>query len=146
MAMTPQDMKAAKIKLAAALPGVVLERGEAVPKLIGRHEDFLCITGLGGTAHDVCAVTGDSAHLYSLGGAMACTYAGGSTSIKGMLLYAAYPGGVDLSKRTDLTVVSIYGTNDGLATPAKIDAAKPADVAVLKSIAGTRLITADTMT
>src|SRR2546421_710201 len=70
MAMTPQELKAAKIGMATALPGVVLERGEAVPKLIGRHEDFLVITGLGGSAHDVCAVTGDSAHLYSLGGAM----------------------------------------------------------------------------
>ena len=70
MAMTPQDLKAAKIKTAEALPGAVLERGEAVPKLIGRHEDFLYITGLGGSAHDTCAVTGDNAHLYSLGGAM----------------------------------------------------------------------------
>ena len=68
--MTPQELKAAKVALATALPGVVLERGEAVPKLIGRHEDFLFVTGLGGSAHDVCAVTGDSAHLYSLGGAM----------------------------------------------------------------------------
>ena len=68
--MTPQELKAAKVALATALPGVVLERGEAVPKLIGRHQDFLFVTGLGGSAHDVCAVTGDSAHLYSLGGAM----------------------------------------------------------------------------
>src|SRR6059058_4684121 len=70
MAMTPQELKAAKVALATALPGVVLERGEAVPKLIGRHEDFPFVTGLGGSAHVVCAVTGDSAHLYSLGGAM----------------------------------------------------------------------------
>src|SRR5262245_33438952 len=85
MAMTPQQMKAAKIKLAEALPGVVLERAEAVPKVIGRHEDFLCITGLGGTAHDVCAVTGDSAHLYSLGGAM------GAASMIGLGLALARP-------------------------------------------------------
>src|SRR3984893_2510540 len=60
---------------AAAAPGFVLERSEAVPALIGRHQDFLFIAGLGGTACDVGAVTGDGAHVYSLGGAMgaACT-------------------------------------------------------------------------
>src|SRR3979490_1663894 len=55
---------------AAAAPGFVLERSEAVPRLIGRHEDFLFVAGLGGTACDVGAVTGDGAHVYSLGGAM----------------------------------------------------------------------------
>ena len=55
---------------AAAAPGFVLERSEAVPALIGRHEDFLFISGLGGSARDVGAVTGDGAHVYSLGGAM----------------------------------------------------------------------------
>src|SRR5215216_4058742 len=54
----------------ATAPGFVLDRGEAVPKLIGRHEDFLFIAGLGGTACDVGAVTGDAPHVYSLGGAM----------------------------------------------------------------------------
>ena len=57
--MTPQELKAQKVALLEALPGVVLDRGEAVPKLIGRHEDFLIVAGLGGTAHDVGAVTGD---------------------------------------------------------------------------------------
>ena len=42
----------------------------SLPKLIGRHDDFLFISGLGGTACDVGAVTGDSAHVYSMGGAM----------------------------------------------------------------------------
>ena len=68
--MTPQELKASKLALLKAMPGVVLDRGEAVPKLIGRHEDFLVVTGLGGTASDVGAVTGDRAHVYSLGGAM----------------------------------------------------------------------------
>jgi phosphonopyruvate decarboxylase len=54
----------------AAAPGFVLDRAEAVPRLIGRHEDFLIVAGLGGTASDVGAVTGDAAHVYSLGGAM----------------------------------------------------------------------------
>src|SRR5262245_21259920 len=85
MAMTPQELKAAKIQLATALPGAVLERGEAVRKLLGRHEDFLFITGLGGSAHDTCAVTGDSAHLYSLGGAM------GAAAMMGLGLALARP-------------------------------------------------------
>src|SRR6266511_2350643 len=55
---------------AAAAPGFELERSEVVPALIGRHEDFLFIAGLGGSARDVGAVTGDGAHVYSLGGAM----------------------------------------------------------------------------
>jgi thiamine pyrophosphate-dependent acetolactate synthase large subunit-like protein len=56
-------------------PAATLERSKAVPALIGRHEDFLIIAGLGGTACDVAAVTGDAANVYSLGGAMgaACT-------------------------------------------------------------------------
>src|SRR5215468_347883 len=55
----------------------VLERREAVPAVIGRHEDFLIISGLGGTACDVGAVTGDAAHVYSLGGAMGAACAMG---------------------------------------------------------------------
>ena len=39
-----------RIDCAAAAPGFVLERSEAVPALIGKHEDFLFIAGLGGTA------------------------------------------------------------------------------------------------
>src|SRR5712692_7174107 len=65
--MPPQDVKTLA---AAAAPGFVLERSEVVPALIGRHEDFLLIAGLGGSARDVGAVTGDGAHVYSLGGAM----------------------------------------------------------------------------
>ena len=67
------------------LPGVVLDRGEAVPKLIGRHEDFLIVTGLGGIARDVGAVTGDSAHVFSLGGAM------GAPCMMGLGLALAQP-------------------------------------------------------
>ena len=66
----PVEAKREKAMAAAAAPGFVLERSEAVPALIGKHEDFLFIAGLGGTACDVGAVTGDSAHVYSLGGAM----------------------------------------------------------------------------
>jgi phosphonopyruvate decarboxylase len=59
-----------KTAAAAAAAGFVLDRVTAVPALIGRHEDFLIVAGLAGTARDVAALTGDGAHTYSLAGAM----------------------------------------------------------------------------
>ncbi len=73
------------VAAAAAAGGFPLERGEAVPALIGRHEDFLIVAGLGGTACDVGAVTGDGAHVYSLGGAM------GAACMMGLGLALARP-------------------------------------------------------
>src|SRR6266513_1064091 len=70
---------------ATAAASFTLERGEAVPALIGTHEDFLFIAGLGGTACDVGAVTGDGAHVYSLGGAM------GAACMMGLGLALARP-------------------------------------------------------
>ena len=61
---------------------------------------------------------------HSLGGVSASSFALHNAAIKGLLLYASYPD-EDLSKLTRLRVTSISGTNDGLATPAKVDAAKP---------------------
>src|ERR1051326_3156570 len=59
------------VDMAAAIPaGFVLDRREAVPKLIGRHQDFLFVTGLAGTARDIAALTGDGAHIYTMAGAM----------------------------------------------------------------------------
>jgi thiamine pyrophosphate-dependent acetolactate synthase large subunit-like protein len=69
----------------AIAAGFVLDRGEAVPALIGRHEDFLFVAGLGGTACDVGAVTGDVPHVYSLGGAM------GAACMMGLGLALARP-------------------------------------------------------
>ena len=54
----------------AMAPAFVLDRLEAVPALIGRHEDFLIVAGLAGTSRDVAAITGDGAHTYSMAGAM----------------------------------------------------------------------------
>jgi phosphonopyruvate decarboxylase len=48
----------------------VLDRTQAVPALIGRHEDFLIIAGLAGTARDVAALTKDGAHTYAMAGVM----------------------------------------------------------------------------
>ena len=54
----------------AAAPAFVLDRVEAVPALIGRHEDFLIVAGLAGTSRDVAALTDDAALTYSMAGAM----------------------------------------------------------------------------
>ena len=62
---------------------------------------------------------------HSLGGAIASSYAENDRDeLVGLLLYAAYPVR-DMSERVGLAVTSVYGTNDGLATPADIDERKP---------------------
>jgi phosphonopyruvate decarboxylase len=64
----------------------ILDRREAVPAVIGGHEDFLIIAGLAGSAWDVAALTGDGAHAYIMAGAM-----GAATSM-GLGLALAQPG------------------------------------------------------
>jgi thiamine pyrophosphate-dependent acetolactate synthase large subunit-like protein len=54
----------------AVAPAFVLDRREAIPALVGRHEDFLIVTGLAGTSRDAAALTKDGAHLYTMAGAM----------------------------------------------------------------------------
>jgi phosphonopyruvate decarboxylase len=66
-------------------PAFVLDRCQAVPALIGRHEDFLIITGLAGTSRDVAALTGDGAHVYTMAGAM------GGAAMMGLGLALARP-------------------------------------------------------
>src|SRR5919109_539199 len=51
-------------------PEFILDRRDAVPALIGRHQDFLIVSGLAGTSRDVAALTGDGAHTYTMAGAM----------------------------------------------------------------------------
>jgi phosphonopyruvate decarboxylase len=71
---TPHDSKGMAGAVAADF---VLDRTEAVPALIGRHEDFLIIAGLAGTARDVAALTKDGAHTYALAGVMGAACAMG---------------------------------------------------------------------
>ena len=62
---------------------------------------------------------------HSLGGVAAASYAGGDhPGVRGLLLWASYPNG-SLAAQTSLAVTSISASNDGLATPAKIEASKP---------------------
>jgi hypothetical protein len=63
---------------------------------------------------------------HSLGGSMAARFARGHTGlVKGLALWAAYPDGADGLADSGLAVVSIYGTRDGVATPAEIEASRP---------------------
>lgn len=76
---------AARRAAAVAAPGYVLDRREAVPKLIGRHEDFLFVGGLAGSARDLAQLTGDGSSAYLLGGAM------GAACMMGLGLALARP-------------------------------------------------------
>jgi pimeloyl-ACP methyl ester carboxylesterase len=63
---------------------------------------------------------------HSLGGAMAARFVHQHpTSVEGLVLWAAYPAGNNNLADRDLAVVSIYGTLDGLATVAEINASRP---------------------
>src|SRR5229473_2733941 len=62
---------------AAVAPDFILDRREAVPALLGRHEDFLIVTGLAGTAKDIAALTKDGEHTFTMAGAMGAACAMG---------------------------------------------------------------------
>jgi pimeloyl-ACP methyl ester carboxylesterase len=59
---------------------------------------------------------------HSLGGVAASSAAGGSDArIAGLLLWASFPNG-SIASREGIDVTSVSGSEDGLATPAKIEA------------------------
>lgn len=63
---------------------------------------------------------------HSLGGAMAARFIYGHPgAVQGLALWASYPAATDDLSTYPLTVVSIYGTNDGLSTGDKIAASRP---------------------
>jgi dienelactone hydrolase len=70
---------------------------------------------------------------HSLGGAMAANFASQNPNqVDGLALWAAYPAESDDLSATNLPVISIYGTLDGLSTGEKIDASRsllPTDTA-----------------
>ena len=63
---------------------------------------------------------------HSLGGVAAAIDAGDDAGIDGLVLWAALPA-KSIADRTDLAAISIYGSEDGLATPSEI-AASMADL------------------
>jgi hypothetical protein len=63
---------------------------------------------------------------HSLGGSMAALYADNHTDqIDGLVLWASYPASSNDLSDSALKVVSISASQDGLATPEKIDASRP---------------------
>ena len=74
--MTLEHGKAGDVAAAVA-PDFILDRREAVPALLGRHEDFLIVTGLAGTAKDIAALTKDGEHAFTMAGAMGAACAMG---------------------------------------------------------------------
>lgn len=62
---------------------------------------------------------------HSLGGVAAASYARNHQDrVRGIVFWASYPQDADDLSASGLEVTSIYGTRDGLATPAKIDASR----------------------
>jgi len=63
---------------------------------------------------------------HSLGGAMAANYArANSSAVRGLVLIGAYPAQSDDLSDLSLSVGVIYGTQDGLSSPAKVERARP---------------------
>lgn len=81
-------------------------RSDAADDVVGDPDDAVTTWVVGG---------------HSLGGAMAARYAERARDeLAGLLLYAAYPVN-DMSDHNDLAVLSVFGTNDAIATPEEID-------------------------
>jgi hypothetical protein len=59
---------------------------------------------------------------HSLGGVTAASFADSNEQINGLVLYGSYPA--TRIERTDLKVLSISGSADGLTTPADVEASK----------------------
>jgi thiamine pyrophosphate-dependent acetolactate synthase large subunit-like protein len=100
-------------------PDFVLDRCQAVPALIGRHEDFLIVSGLAGTARDIAALTGDSARSYTMAGAM------GGAAMIGLGLALARP---------DQHVLVVTGDGEllmNIGALATIAVRNPANLAIL---------------
>lgn len=63
---------------------------------------------------------------FSLGGVAACGWlAGEPRDVDGLILYASYPSKGDDLSQSGYRVLSVSGSNDGLATPQKIEEYKP---------------------
>lgn len=59
---------------------------------------------------------------HSLGGVTAASYADAHPRVKALIFYASYPAAQ--LRRSDLAVLSISGSDDGLTTPADVEASK----------------------
>ena len=85
---------------------------------------FLAIGEPGNVIAATPGVTRWAVGGHSLGGVAASVYAAPPDShVQGLLFWASYPLG-SLADRTDLTVASVSGSNDGLSTPSDIAASR----------------------
>jgi pimeloyl-ACP methyl ester carboxylesterase len=87
---------------------------------------FLAPDGAGGpiAAHPEIRTWAVAGH--SLGGVVACAYAAAHTDrVRGLLLYASYPAGDLSAPLVNTAILALFGTNDGLATPAKVAQHRP---------------------
>lgn len=87
---------------------------------------FLAPDGAGGViaAHPEIRTWAVAGH--SLGGVVACSYAAAHPDrVRGLLLYASYPASDLSGSLANTAILSIFGTNDGLATPAKVTQGRP---------------------
>ena len=100
-------------------PEFLLDRNEAVPQLVGRHEDFLIVAGLAGTARDLTFLSGDAPHVFALAGAM-----GSATSI-GLGLALARP------ERRVLVVTGDGELLMNVGTLATVAVANPPNLAIV---------------
>jgi len=97
----------------------VLDRRVVVPALIGDPQDFLFVTGLGGTSRDISHLTQDGPNLYALGGAM------GASLSMGLGLALARP---------DRKVMVVTGDGEllmGVGTLATIAVMNPSNLSIL---------------
>ena len=63
---------------------------------------------------------------HSLGGAMTANFVKNNPTLaEGLFFWAAYPGSSDDLSQQEISVVSVSGSLDGLATPDKIEASRP---------------------
>ena len=102
-----------------AWPNSGLDRRTALPDLIGRHEDFLFVTGLGNTSKEVAALTGDASRFFGIGGAM------GSATMVGLGLALARP---------DKRVVVVTGDGEmlmSMGSLAVVGCVKPPNLAIV---------------
>ena len=97
----------------------LLDRNEAVPQLVGRHEDFLIVAGLAGTARDLTFLSQDAPHVFALAGAM-----GSATSI-GLGLALAQP------KRRVLVVTGDGELLMNVGTLATVAVVNPPNLAIV---------------
>jgi Alpha/beta hydrolase family len=77
---------------------------------------------------------------HSLGGAMAASFTHSHPgAVRGLVLWASYPAGSDDLSQSDIKVISISGTLDGLSTPDKITTSHkllPADTVWVPIVGG----------